>query len=65
MMNKLEEPQCIEKRPTYHPPLITTFTAEELLEIVGPVQAGASDQGDMGPMGSTGAYEIHKLLNVL
>lgn len=53
-------------KPVYQAPIITTYTAEELLDIVGPVQAGGSDQGDMGPMGDPGAMgPIHKILKVV
>lgn len=30
--------------PFYQPPVITTYTAGELLDLIGPVQAGTTDQ---------------------
>lgn len=66
---KAEQFQYTEERPAYQPPLITTFTAEELLDIVGPVQAANNPLGDgmdnMGAPTPTGAHDFHKILKVI
>lgn len=64
-MNTTINAQPQSEMPIYQAPTITTYTAEELLDIVGPVCAMESDQGDMGPMGSTGSYGLHKILKVV
>jgi hypothetical protein len=35
----------------YEPPSITTLTADEILNLIGPAQASASGDGDMSPAG--------------
>ncbi|MEM7128645.1 MAG: hypothetical protein AAF702_20090 [Chloroflexota bacterium] len=32
--------------PSYQPPTITTYTSHELLDLIGPVQAGSLPPGD-------------------
>lgn len=64
-MNGINNNQPLNEMPIYQAPTITTFNAEELLDIIGPVQASANDQGDMGPMGPTGSLELHKILKVV
>lgn len=66
-MNTTNSNHSVEEKPVYQTPTITTFTAAELLEIIGPVHAGSGpgDMGPMGPLGSGGAHELHKILKIV
>lgn len=61
-MNSVNNSQNLEAMPLYLAPTITTYTADELLDMVGPVQAGSHGDED-NLMGAPTGY-IHKILNV-
>jgi len=63
-MNTTNDKPAVEEKPVYQAPTITTFTAADLLDIIGPVHAG-SGQGDMNPMGPGSAHDLHKILKIV